>query len=87
LEHVLAGEDKRRSGVTSTARPTADPGGMALRSFGDGCVWMDTCRLVALSGAVVASTAGLAMSVRQYLLWRWIGGRRRRPLRVRRTSV
>ena len=78
LEQELAGGDKRRSGVTSTARPTMDPGGMALRSFGDGRVWMDTCRMVALSGAVVASTTGLARSVRQYLLWRWINGRRRR---------
>ena len=30
-----------------------DPGGMALWSFGDGRVWMNTCRMVALSGAVV----------------------------------
>ena len=32
-----------------------DPGGMALRSFSDGRVWMDTCRMVTLSGIVVAS--------------------------------
>ena len=38
LEHVLAGGDKRRSGVTSTARLTADPDGMAPRRFGDGHV-------------------------------------------------
>ena len=49
-------EGTRRSGVSSTARPTTDPGGMAQRSFGDGRVWMDTCRMAALSGAVVALT-------------------------------
>ena len=67
MEQVLAGGDKRRGGVTSTAMPRMDPGGMAPRSFGDERVWMDMCRMVALSGAVVASTAGLARSVRQYL--------------------
>ena len=50
-------EGTRRSGVSSTVRPTTDPGGMALRSFSDGRVWMDTCRMMVLSGAVVASTA------------------------------
>ena len=40
----------------------------------DGCGWMDERRVVELSGAMVASTAGLARSVRQYLHWRWIGG-------------
>ncbi|XBJ09365.1 hypothetical protein VPH35_014451 [Triticum aestivum] len=71
----------RRSGVSSNARPTTDPGGMALQSFGDGRVWMDTCRMVVLSGAMVASMAGLTRSVRQYSLWRQIGGRRRRQPR------
>ena len=56
LEQVMAGGGKRSSGVTSTARPTTDPVGMALRSFGGGRVWMDTCRMMALSGAVVVST-------------------------------
>lgn len=51
LEQVLAGGDKMRSGVKCTARPTADPDGMALRCFGDGRVWMDTCRMMPLSGA------------------------------------
>ena len=68
MEQVLAGGDKRRSGVTSTARPTMDPGGMALRCFGDGRVWMDTRNMVPFSGAVVASMAGMARSVRQFLL-------------------
>ena len=63
MEQVLAGGDKRRSGVTSTARPTTDLNGMALRSFVDGHVWMDTCRMVALSGPVMALTVGLARSV------------------------
>ena len=74
MEHVLAGGDKRRSGVTSTARPTADPCGMAPRRFGDGRVWTDTCRIVALFGAMVASTAGQARLMRQFLLWRWTDG-------------
>jgi hypothetical protein len=58
LEHVLAGGDKRRSGVTSTARPTADPGGMAPRRFGDGRVLeMDSRRRRKLSGVMVALMA------------------------------
>ena len=65
LEHVLAGGDKRRSGVTSIARPTADPDGTALWSFGDRRVWMDTRMTVALSSVVVPSTAGLTRLVRQ----------------------
>ena len=48
-------EGTRRSGVSSTARPKTDPGGMALRSFGDGHVWMDSRRRTTLSGVVVAS--------------------------------
>ncbi|KAE8778588.1 Kinesin-4 [Hordeum vulgare] len=63
LEQVLAGGDKRKSGVTFTARPMADPGGMVLRSFADGRVWMNTCRMVELSDTVVASMAGLARSL------------------------
>ena len=85
LEQELAGGDEEER------CRKADDGSrrhMALRSFGDGRVWMDTCRMVALSGAVVASTAGLARSMRQYLLYRWIGERRRRQaLRVCRTGV
>ena len=34
---------------------------------GGGCVVMDERRVVALSGVVVASTAGLARLMRQYL--------------------
>ena len=62
----MDGGGKRRSGVTSTARPATDHGGMALRSFGDGRAWMDTHRMVALSGVVVASTASLARLMQQY---------------------
>ena len=84
----MAGGNKRRSGVTSTARPTADHGGMVLRSFDDVRVWMDTRRMVALSDAVVASTAGLVRLVCQYLHWRWINALRwRRPMRVRQNGV
>ena len=75
MEQVLVGRDKRKSGVSSTARPTADPGGMVLRRFGDGRVWTDTWRMVELFGVVVASTAGQARSMGQFLLWRWTGGR------------
>ena len=50
--------------------PTTDPGSMVLPNFADERVWMDTCRMVALSGAMVASTEGLARSVCHYLLWR-----------------
>ena len=46
LEQVLAGGDKWRSGVTSTVRPTADPGGMVLRRFDNECVCTDTCLMV-----------------------------------------
>ena len=56
MEQVLVGRDKWKSGVSSTARPTADPGGMVLRRFGDGRVWTDTCKMVELFGVVVAST-------------------------------
>ena len=68
MEQMLVGRDKWRSGVAFTARPTTDPGGMALRKFGDGRVWMDMCRMVELSGAVLASMAGQAKSMRQLLL-------------------
>uniref|UniRef100_R7W147 Kinesin-4 n=1 Tax=Aegilops tauschii TaxID=37682 RepID=R7W147_AEGTA len=56
LEQELAGVDKRRSGVTSITRRTKDLGGVAKRSFGDGRVWMDTRRMVALSDVAVTST-------------------------------
>ena len=75
MEQVLAGGDKRRSSVTSTARPKADPGDMALRRFGNERMWTDSCRMVELSGVVVASTAGQARSTGQLLLWRWTGER------------
>ena len=75
MEQVLVGRDKQKSGVSSTEKPTADPGGMVLRRFGDKRVWTDTCRMVELSGVVVALTAGQARSMGQFLLWRWTGGR------------
>jgi hypothetical protein len=46
LEQLLAEGDKRRGGVTSTARMTVDPGGKEPWRFGDGRVWMGTCRIV-----------------------------------------
>ncbi|KAE8768241.1 Kinesin-4 [Hordeum vulgare] len=88
LEHILAGEDKTRTGVTSTARLTADPDGMVPWRFIDGCVRTDTRRMVALSSAMMASTAGQARSIHQFLLWRWLDGRwRQHPLGVRRSGV
>ena len=60
---------------------TASFGGMVQLHIDDGYGWMDERRVVELSGAMVGSTADLARSVRQYLLWRWIGGRRRRQPR------
>ena len=88
MEQVLVGRDKRKSGVSSTARPKTDPGGMALRGFGDGRVWTDMCSMVELFGIVVASMTGQARSMGKLLLWRWTGGRwRRQPLRVRRFGV
>ena len=66
MEQVMDGGGKRRSGVTSTARPTIDHGGMALRSFSEGRTWMDMRRMVAMSGVVVASMAGLARLMQQY---------------------
>ena len=58
MEQVLVGGDYWRSGVTSTARPTADPGGMAPRRFGDGRVLeMDSHRRRKLSGVMVALMA------------------------------
>lgn len=43
-------------------------GGVVQLDLDEGCVWMDERRAVALFGAVAASTAGLARSMRQYLL-------------------
>ena len=58
MEHVLAGGDRRRSGVTSTARPTADPGGMAPQRFADGRVLeMDSRWRRKLFGVMVALMA------------------------------
>ena len=42
-------------------------GGVAQQGLGDGCMMMDVRREVALSGAVVASTACRTMSMCQYL--------------------
>ena len=68
LEQVLVGRDKRKSSVSSTARPTVDPDGVVLRRFGNGRVWIDTCRMVELSSVVEASTAGHARLMGQFLL-------------------
>ena len=58
MEQVLVGGDYLRSGVTSTARPTADPGGMAPRRFGDGHILdMDSRRRRKLSGVMVTLMA------------------------------
>lgn len=43
---------RRWSGVASTASIMVGYGGMAWQSLGDGCVMMDTCRVMALFGDV-----------------------------------
>jgi hypothetical protein len=60
LEQVLAGMVGRWSGVASTAMTTAGPDSMVRRGVSGGRVMMDVRRAVALSGAMVASTAGYA---------------------------
>lgn len=52
----------------STVLTTVRFGGVAQWGPSDGRVMMDSCREVALSGAMVSSTAGLARSMRQYRL-------------------
>lgn len=51
MEQELAGGDKKRSGVASTAATTTGLDGVAQRSLSDG-----RAQVVALSGVVVAST-------------------------------
>lgn len=57
LEQELAAGGKRRSGVTSIARPTMGLSIMVQWSVANGCVWMDVRRLEALFDVVVTSTA------------------------------
>ena len=58
----------RWCGVPSLASTTAGFGGMEQLGLGAGRGVMASRRAVALSGAMVASTADLARSLRQYLL-------------------
>ena len=57
MKQVLAGGDKRRSGVVSDTSTTAGLSDMKQRGLTGGRVMMDERRMVALSGVVVASTA------------------------------
>ena len=57
MVQVLAGGAKRWSGVASTAWSTVGLGSVARWGLGDGRVWMDACRMVALSVVVVAPMA------------------------------
>ena len=77
LEHMLAGGDKRRSGVTSTARPMVDPSGMSPRRFSDGRVLdMDSRRRRKLSGVMVVLMAERPGKVGASVLLRgWTEGR------------
>ena len=68
MERVLVGGDKRRSGVSSCPLMSADLSGMAQWRLGARCTKMDSRRMVMLSSVMVASTASLAMWMRQYLL-------------------
>jgi hypothetical protein len=49
---------------SSTSSTLSFLGGVAHRSLGDGRGWLDSRRVAASSGAVVASMAGLARSMR-----------------------
>ncbi|KAE8814642.1 hypothetical protein D1007_08170 [Hordeum vulgare] len=55
----------RWSGIPCDTSTSWSLGGEAQQSLGDGCVMMSARREEALSGAVGASTAGLARSMRQ----------------------
>ena len=55
MEQVLAGGDKRRSGVVSDTSTTAGLSGMEQRGLAGGRVMMDERRMAELSGVVVAS--------------------------------
>ena len=56
MEQVLVGGDKKRSGVASDTSTTAGLSGMEQRGLVGEHVMMDECRMVALSGIVMAST-------------------------------
>ena len=62
MEQVLAG-NLRWSSVFSFALKMTSLGGVAQRGLSVGRVRMDARRAVALSGAMVASMAGLARSM------------------------
>ena len=76
LEQPLFEVGTRWGGVVSTASTSSKFGGMVQRGLGDGCVLIDACRVVAPSGVVVASTAGLAKDMRIFDLriTRWFDG-------------
>ena len=54
MEQVLAGGDKRSSGVVSDTSTTAGLSGMEQRGLAGGRVMIDERRIVVLSGVVVA---------------------------------
>src|SRR4051812_25537236 len=56
LEQVPTRVHMWQSSVVSTTSSTTDLGGMAQQSFDDEAMWMDACRMVALSGVVVTWT-------------------------------
>ena len=60
----IIGRHLRWSGVPCDTSTSWSLGGEAQQSLGDGCVMMSARREEALSGAVGASTAGLARSMR-----------------------
>ena len=68
MEQLPDGGDKWWSSVPFTASKTKNLGGVAQQGLGGGCVKMGARREVVLSAAVVAPTAGLARSMRQYIL-------------------
>ena len=76
LEQLLVEVGTRWGGVVSTASTSSKFGGMVQRGLGDECVLIDACRVVAPSGVVVASTAGLTKDMRIFDLRiaRWFDG-------------
>jgi hypothetical protein len=65
---ALEGRGKRWCGVPSLVSTTAGLSGMEPRGLGDGRGLMDSRRTVALSGVMVASTAGLARLMQGLIL-------------------
>nr|XP_045090159.1 proline-rich protein 36-like [Aegilops tauschii subsp. strangulata] len=78
VEQVLTRVHRWWSGVVSNASSTTGLGGMAQWSFGDGCMWMDACMMVALSGIMVTSMIVWPSEIGSGLARPRLGAQRRR---------